>query len=75
MTLYMVKIEGVCPTQCVTVTDCKNRATALCEAIRGHFPHLGELVNVAETAEFYPAGYTDADTNVARFAFNWSLVN
>lgn len=76
MQLYLVKISGVYPPQCVTVTDSEPRAHALADAIRAHFPQFqgddSDLVTVKDAQDFYPAGYTDADTNVAVFAQQWS---
>ena len=60
--LFGVRIGGVYPPQCVTVSDSESYAYALAEHLRAECPEFGHLVSVFSTREFWPNGYTEADS-------------
>ena len=67
MQLYSVTIAGSYPLQCATVTDCREHAERICEAIKIRFPHLRGVTYVEKTDSFYPSHMTDCDSAVAQF--------
>lgn len=67
MQLYSVTIAGIYPLQCATVTDCPDRASYICEAIKDHFPHLRGNTYVECVESFFPSHMTDCDFSVSQF--------
>lgn len=72
MSLHAVTIQEVYPVQCVTVTDCPERAEQLANYLR---KHVADLVQVEPVECFYPRGMTDADPVWLAAAKRWQQAN
>jgi hypothetical protein len=62
MNLYCIAITNVHPLQCVTVTDCAKYADDCAEYLKRRAPDRADSVEVRGVTDFYPPGYTNADS-------------
>ena len=66
MNLYAVTLSGCYPKQLVNVYDTKEGAHALEKYILEHIPQVSQFLSVERVAEFWPSGFTQADTVLLR---------